>query len=406
MTAIARRTGLLGVIAAVALAVQPVHAAPVSDPATLAAVDAAAQAAMGEQRIVGFTLGIMSRGEMIFDKGYGMANLETQTPATPETVFRIASIHKQFTAAAILLLAERDKLSLDDRLSKFVPEFPRGDEVTIRQILTHTAGIRNYTWDPDFWRSRSKVDTTTDEFVRYIATLKPLYDFEPGTKFNYSNSGYYLLGAVIEKVTRRPFAEFLDTELFRKADMKHTAVDRAADVVLHRASGYERVKDQPGRFENAPFISMSTVGSNGSIRSTTADLAKWHRALLGGRILKPSSLALMLTPGRLKDGRLASSAKFEPAPTAPAPAPAAPKDAKPKPPEAQRDYGFGINIERDAQGRRSLAHEGGINGARSRLVTYPDAELTIVFLANTGEGITNVPKTVTEILLKRLDAPG
>jgi CubicO group peptidase (beta-lactamase class C family) len=344
----------------------------------------------------------MSRGEMIFDKGYGMANLETQAPATPETVFRIASINKQFTAAAILLLAERGKLSLDDRLSKFLPEFPQADQVTIRQLLTHTSGLKDYAGQVDYWRNRSRIDTTTEDFVRYVATLKPIHDFEPGTKFNYSNSGYYVLGAVIDKVTGRPFAEFYETELFQKAGMTHTAVDRAEDVVLHRASGYERAKGEVVRFENAPFISISTVGANGSTRSTTSDLAKWHRALLAGRIINPASLELMLTPGRLKDGRLASSAKLE----SPQPPPAAAPQPRTSPDEPQRDYGFGINIERDAQGHRSIAHSGGINGFRSRLVTYPDAELTIVFLANTGEGITNVPNTVAEILLKRLDAPG
>jgi CubicO group peptidase (beta-lactamase class C family) len=403
MTALKNAFALLAAAAA-AIAMSAAQAAPVSDPATLAAVDAAAKAAMAEGKTAGFTLAIASHGETIFERGYGMANFETRTPAGPETVYRIASINKQFTAAAILLLAERGKLGLDDKLSRFLPDFPRSDEISIRQLLNHTTGLHNYTEEEAFWRTRSRLDTTTDEFVSYIAGLKPLFDFEPGTKFNYSNSGYYLLGAVIEKVSGRPYPEFMADEVFRRAGMTHTAIDRAGDIVLNRASGYEQVKDKPGSFENTPFISMSTVGANGSMRSTTADMVRWHRELLAGRVVSQANLKLMLTPGRLTDGRLASSAKFEREPR-PAAA-AAPADAKPKANEPTRDYGFGINIERDAEGHRLYAHEGGLNGFRTRLVTYPDAELTIVFLANTGQGITNVPKSVTEILLKRLDAPG
>lgn len=392
-----RHAFLPAAVLAGALIVGAAHAAPVEDPATLAAVDAASKAALAEGRTAGFTLAIMSHGAMIFDRGYGMANLETHTAAAPETVYRIASINKQFTAAAILLLVEQGKLGLDDKLSRFLPDFPRSGEVTIRQLLTHTSGLKDYTEDEQYWRTRSRLDANTDEFVHYIAELKPLFDFEPGTRFHYSNSGYYLLGAVLEKVTGLPLAS-VEADVFKKAGMTHTAIDRAEDIVPHRASGYERVKDQPGAFENTPFISMSTVGANGSMRSTTQDLARWHRELLAGRVVSPASLKLMLTPGRLKDGRLASSAKFEPGePESAAAAPSGPN-------EPTRDYGYGLNIERDADGHKLYAHEGGINGFRSRLVTYPDAELTIVFLANTGAGISNVPKTVSEILLKRLDA--
>jgi D-alanyl-D-alanine carboxypeptidase len=397
MTAAARYTWPIGLGLAAALMAQTALAAPVDDAATLAAVDAAAQAALTQHKTVGFTLAIMSHGKMIFEKAYGMANLETGTPATTDTVYRIASINKQFTASEILMLIEHGKIGLEDKLSKYLPDFPRAGDVTIHQLLNHTSGIKDYADGEEFWLRRSRIDSTTGEFVDYLAKQEPLFDFEPGTKFNYSNSGYYLLGAVIEKVTGRLLAEVMAVEVFSKAGMTHTAMDNAADVVPHRASGYEMVGGVAGKFQNAPFISMSTVGANGSMRSTTGDLARWHQELLAGRIVSPASLKLMLTPGRLNNGALASTAKLEDAQS--------PPSAKPKPDEGTRDYGFGINIERDPQGHVSYPHEGGIPGFRSRLVTYPKDQLTIVFLANIGQGVTNVPKTVTEILLKRLDAP-
>jgi CubicO group peptidase (beta-lactamase class C family) len=367
--------------------------APINlDAATIAALDAAVQQGVREGNTVGVAVGIMSEGKLIFASNHGFGNLETRTPVTPDTVFRIASVTKQFTAASILLLSERRQLSLDDRLSKFLPAFPNAHRVTIRQLLNHTAGLKDYAGVPEYWMSRSLRETSTEEFVQFIAGLSPQFDFEPGTGYNYSNSGYYLLGAVIEKVTGKPYGDFYKTELFDKAGMTNTAVDASSDIVPNRASGYER--DQTSKaMRNAPHIAMSTVGANGSLRSTVNDLLRWNEALLGGRILRRESLKAMLSPGRLSNGAISSSAPGGKAPAA-QPGAKAPK-------EPEFDYGYGMNLGQQ-QTFRTVWHEGGIHGFRSSVASFPDQKLSIVFLTNTGAGVANVPKAVTEIILKHL----
>ena len=347
--------------------------------------------ALGEGITAGNTIGaamaIMSDGRIIYSRAVGMENLETRTPMTPDTVFRIASITKQFTAASILLLQERGQLSIDDRLSRFLPDFPHADTITLHQLLNHTSGLRDYADLTSFWLGDARRDVSTKEFVEYIAHLDPLFDFAPGTAFNYSNSGYYLLGAVIEKVSGKSLQQFFKSELLDKAGMTHTAVDSAADIVPNRASGYERL---PGtkQWINAPFISMSTVGANGSIRSTVGDLLRWHDALLRGKVVSPTSVKLMMTPGRLSDGRLASTEREW----------NLPPEKRSKAP-AERDYGMGLNIERSG-GFEMIAHEGGIPGFRSRLATYPNEQVSVAFMTNTGAGIANVPKVVETLLAK------
>jgi len=381
------RTLLIVGAAAAALSASSAFAAtPALSAAKVAAIDADAQKLIAEHQTVGLVVGVMRHGQMLLAKGYGQADLENPTPVGADTVFRIASTTKQFTAASILVLVEQGKLSLNDKLSKFYPTFPRGDEVTIRQLLTHTSGITDYAGTADYWAHGQMATFTTEQFVDYIAHLDPPFYFEPGTGWSYDNSGYYLLGAIVEKVSGEPLNQFFDEHLFQKAGMHATAVDTGPELVAHRARGYEEVASAPGTFENTKYISITTVGGAGALRSTVEDLAKWQHALFAGQIITPASLKQMLAPGMLSNGKRASTAVIassdapENAVSGPRPAP---KREQGSP--DQGEYGFGIRTVRIG-GDYRVRHGGSINGFQSSLDTFPDDDLTIVVLANTSGG--------------------
>jgi CubicO group peptidase (beta-lactamase class C family) len=352
-----------------------------NDPRLKAAVDRFAAEVLRDKSTAGLAVGIAEKGQIRLAAGYGVADLESGTPVTERTVFRIGSVTKEFTAAAVLLLAERGKLSIDDPIQKYFPGFPRGGEVTIRHLLTHTSGIHNYTAIADFMPVASRQDRSTAEMVSYIAAAKPLYDFEPGTGWNYSNSGYLMLGAIIEKVSGLRFDEFLQANILDPLGLKDTKVDDLAQVVPDRAEGYEKSKDAPSGFANAGFISMSAAAAAGAMRSTVSDLLKWHEALLGGKLLKPQSVAMMTAPGRLKDGRVSSLGRSA----------ARPEQAPPS------EYGFGISTSQRS-GRRSVGHGGAIHGFNAWLNSFPDDGVTIVLLTNTSGGSNaTAPKLVDAV---------
>lgn len=351
---------------------QQVRAAE-STPATSAhaSFDRIVEEALREQIAAGAVIAISEKGTTRLIRGYGLENLENKTPVTADTVFRIGSVTKQFTAAAVMLLAEQGKLSIEDPLSKFLPDFPRARDVTLRQLLNHTAGIHNYTAQKDFERAERQ-DYTTDEMVGYIARMGKVYDFEPGTAWNYSNSNYMLLGAVIEKVSGQPLGRFLKTSIFDPLGLRHTAMDDLAEIVPNRAQGYERSKSAPTGFVNTTYTSMGVAAGAGAMRSTAADLLKWQAALFGGKLLKPESLAMMIEPARLKDGRLSSSGR----PSAPLASPLG-------------EYGFGL-ILKPQEGRRTIGHTGSINGFNAWTLYFPDDQASIVILTNTSGGALRI----------------
>ena len=216
------------------------HAGTTLNPAIKAKIDAAAQQDVSSGRVAGAAVAVLHNRQLVFAKGYGRANLELAAPVSTKTVFRIGSLTKQFTAAGVLLLAEQGKLKIDDKLSVYLPDFPRANEVTLRDLLDHTSGIHNFTEGPVI----DKISTsgaTVQELVADIAGQSPLYDFEPGTGWWYSNSNYALLGAVIEKVSGKSWGAFMKAEIFDRLGMADTAADNARDVVPGRASGYSLI---------------------------------------------------------------------------------------------------------------------------------------------------------------------
>ena len=277
--------------------------------------------------------------EIILNKGYGFANVEWQIPNAPATKFRLGSLTKQFTSASILLLAERGKLSLEDPVRKYLTDAPSTwDAITIFHLLTHTSGIFNYTALPDF-AATMPLPLTPPQIIAKVRD-RPL-DFEPGSKMSYSNSGYIVLGLIIEKVSGDGYGSFVQKNLFDPIGMKDSGYDSSTTIIARRAAGYRRGANG---LVNAEYLDMSLPYAAGALYSTTEDLLRWEQALFGGKVLKPASLEKMTTPFK-------------------------------------NDYALGVSV-RQKDGRRIVEHNGGINGFNTFLAFYPESHVTVAVLGN------------------------
>ena len=324
-------------------------------------VDSVATAAVAEHRTAGVSVAVVKNGRTVLAKGYGFADLENDVPATPETVYRIGSITKQFTSAAIMRLVEQGKLSLDDTLQKFLPNFPtQGNRVTVRHLLTHTSGIKSYTSLGAKWARVIRLDLAPDSVVALFAN-EP-FDFKPGDAWRYDNSGYFLLGMIIEKLSGKPYGQYLKDEFFTPLGLGSTIYCDQAPLIRHRAQGY--ATRPGGELINAEPLSMTQPYAAGSLCSTVNDLVAWTLALSSGKVVSPASYKLMTTPGTLNDGKPLT-------------------------------YGFGLGVG-ELGGHRQVSHNGGINGFISELHHYPDDSLITVVLTNTG--------ALTAVQLERLIA--
>jgi CubicO group peptidase (beta-lactamase class C family) len=321
-------------IALAALALAPLPALA-QDPARM---DAVVRDDVDKGEFMGAVL-VARDGDVLFDKGYGAANLEWNIPNDGATKFRLGSVTKQFTAVAILLLQERGKLTLDAPVKTYLPDAPAAwDKVTVRHLLTHSAGIPNFTNFPDYGATKTLPATHASLIARFRD--KPL-EFTPGEKFAYSNSGYVLLSAIVEKLSGQSYAAFVAENLFKPLGMADTGYDIYATILPHRASGYAPSKDGP---VNADYISMTIPQGAGGLYSTTRDLLKWQRGLYGAKLLKPATLAAFRTP--YKDG-----------------------------------YALGIGVQ-SAGGVTTIEHGGGIEGFNTSLAYDPDRKITVVVLGN------------------------
>jgi CubicO group peptidase (beta-lactamase class C family) len=291
-------------------------------------------------------------GKVLLSKGYGFANLEWAVANSPASKFRLGSITKQFTAACILLLEERGKLKVDDPVKKYMTDAPAAwDKVTIFNLLTHTSGIPSFTGFPDY-ASTEAIATTPEKLVARFRD-KPL-EFQPGEKWNYSNSGYVLLGYLIEKISQQSYSEFVQENIFTPLGMKDSGYDSNSAIILHRASGY--TPSAQGTI-HAGYIDMSIPFSAGSLYSTTEDLLRWEQGLMGGKLLSAASLAKMTTPFK-------------------------------------NDYAFGLAVHA-VNGHKVIEHGGGIEGFNTEIAYYPEDKLTVVVLANLNGG---VPETIANAL--------
>ncbi|MCX8476479.1 MAG: serine hydrolase [Sphingomonas sp.] len=282
-------------------------------------------------------------GQVLLDRGYGSANLEWKIPNDGDTKFRLGSITKQFTAAAILLLQERGKLSLDAPIKTYLPDAPAAwDKVTVRHLLSHTSGIPSFTSFDDYSKSRPLPATLDSLTARFRD--KPL-DFQPGEKFAYSNSGYILLTTIVEKASGQPYAAFVTDNIFKPLGMADSGYDSHAAVLPRRASGYT---PSPRGVINTDYIDMTIPQGAGALYSTTHDLLKWNAGLFGGKLLKPESLKAMTTPVKDK-------------------------------------YALGLFVA-NVDGATMINHGGGIEGFNTWLGYDPDRKLTVVVLGNLNSG--------------------
>jgi len=285
------------------------------------------------------TVLIARDGKPILSKGIGMANREWDIPNTPATAMRLGSVTKQFTSAAIMLLQERGKLSTSDLICKYISECPAAWEpITIRQVLTHTSGIPNYTDAPDFAKKAILPISTSDLLVDYKS--KPL-DFAPGEKFNYSNSGYHLLGLIVEKASGKSYKDFLQENIFTPLGLNDTGYDSHENIIKHRAAGYTRKGEG---FVNAAYMDMLIPFAAGALYSTTEDLLKWDQALYTDKLLTQKSRDEMFTP-------------------------------------AKGTYAYGWNVGKRGN-HRSISHGGGIYGFATQIARYPDDRVTVIVLSN------------------------
>jgi len=296
----------------------------------------------------GVSVLIARDGRILYRGARGMASLELGVPLKPEHVFRIGSITKMFTAAAVLKLSAQDRLTLADPLSRFVPDFPNASHITLSELLSHTSGVS------DGWESDPAKPLDTAHAVRLIAGVPP--DFRPGESFSYSNSGYILLGAVLEKVTGMPWHEVIRTQLLEPLHLGATGFQPDESVVAHRVSGYSQ--DEHGRTVLAPFVSITGPGAAGALVSNVDDLFRWVHALTTDQALPPHFYQRMSNPVTRLDG-------------------------------TRVDYGFGLMLG-TVRGEPVVEHNGGIEGFSSHLLYLPGPHVTVVVLANTDSGSPSV----------------
>jgi CubicO group peptidase (beta-lactamase class C family) len=348
------------------LALRPAQAIATSlDSAFEGAIDALADASIKAGASPGMAIRLASLGTTIFAKEYGLANLETGTAVTPDSVFRIGSLTKQFTAALVLKLAAEGKLSLDDAAATHLAFFADKKRFTLRELLNHTAGLHSDESDASAPPGSTGPKTQLD-LARDISKQATLFDFEPGTAWRYSNANYIVLGAVIEKVAAMKLADVASALIFKPLGLPRTAFDTSAAVVRGRVDGYSAVQGQAGVFSHAPFLEISDAGGAGAMRSTTSDLCRWQHALLANQLFDARLVETMLTPGRLRDGRVSGSRRF------------APEDAH----YGETQYAMGFFVTPLSAGHRSVLHYGAINGFAAFMETYTNVGLTLVVLCN------------------------
>lgn len=312
------------------------------------------------------------KGKVILKKGYGMANMEWNIANTPTTKFRLGSITKQFTSMLIMQLVEQDKLKVDGKITDYLPDYPKatGSKVTIHHLLTHTSGIPSYTNFPGFFETMSRDPYTPEAFVKKFSGL-PL-EFEPGSKFSYDNSGYFLLGVIIEKVTGKPYADVLQENILTPLDMNDTGYDLAGPLIAKRAAGYEK---RGTGYANAPYLDMSIPYAAGSLYSTVEDLYRWDQALYTDKLLSEKAKETMFTP-------------------------------------YLSHYAYGWSIANIAVGQQKdslllIEHGGGINGFNTLISRVPTDNRFVVLLNNTGGAPLNaIRKNILNILYNQpVEAP-
>ncbi len=312
-------------------------------------------AEMTKRHIAGASVAVIRNGKVVVAKGYGSANIEQAVLATPKTMYQIASTTKPFTAMAIMMLVENGRISLDEKAAKYLPKSPaQYSAVTVRQLLTHTSGVNR-----DL-RTGNVDDFTADEFWKRLATAP--VSFKPGERWEYSNTGYILLGIIIESVTKKSYGEFLNERVFKPLGMKDTKYLEPPGRDKNRAIGYDW---QENTFRPSPYFSGGF--SAGGLISTVSDMAKWDAVLNTEKLLKRSSLEQIWMPAKLSNGKLVSF------------------DFRGE----QSSYGFGWFLT-SYRGHKVVTHGGTVSGFSSQIMRFTDDKITVIVNSNSKSGADRI----------------
>lgn len=328
------------------------------DPAT---IDKVVEAEMARQKVPGVAVAVVRQGTPVVAKGYGLANVEHNVPVTRETIFQSGSVGKQFTSAATMLLVEEGKVAVSDPVTKFFPDAPEHwKKILVRHLLTHTSGLPDYTAGMVDYRK----DYTEEELLKFAYGLK--LEFEPGSRWNYSNTGYIVLGFLLRKASGQFYGDILKDRVFAKIGMKTARVISEEDIVPHRAAGYRLVRNE---LKNQNWVSprLNTT-ADGSLYLSLDDMLAWDAALRAQRLLKPESWNQVFAPVTLNSGK-----------TYP--------------------YGFGWQVDTFA-GRRAQRHGGSWQGFQTHIARFPDEDLTIIVLANLAQ---SSPERISNAIAAALD---
>ncbi len=346
---------------------------PPAAPSTQQVVSAVRQFITDTLRVLGApgaSICVLQEGRTVWSAGIGMADLEQRVPVTTTTKFRVGSVSKALTSAALGRLHESGKLDWDAPVQRYVPGFPvKRRPITVRQLAGHLAGIRHYL--PGEFENQKHYATVTEGLTIFAGDSLL---FEPGTQYGYSSYGYNLLSAVIEGASGESYLDYMAKHVFKPAGMTHTAAEQPDSIILERGRYYTR-SDSTGPVVNAPFVDNSYKWASGGFVSTAEDLARFGQRLLEGRLLRPETVELLWTSMQTSDGR----------PT---------------------EYGIGWSVESDSMGRRRVRHSGGSVGGTAHLIIYPDARLVVALLVNSDYTFTRALSRYAEPFLALGPQPG
>lgn len=311
----------------------------------------------------GAAVAVIQDGKMVHQKAYGLANLEQGAPCTPQTRFRVVSLTKAFTAMAVMILHEKGLLNIDDTIGKYLPDYPKGDKITIRQLLTHTSGVQEPVLSGEMLEVLPKRNTPLAK--RYATCRDEPLEFPPGERWSYSNAGYIVLGYLIEKVSDRPYETVLQENIFMPLGMNNRGYDRPDAILKHRAAGYSR---EGGTYMNAMYVDMSIFGPSGALYSTIEDMALWDQSLYGDTLVKADLLRQAFTRAELNDGTTA-------------------------------DYGFGWVLGKN-RGLDEIRATGMAPGFAAQIVRIPSRRFSVVILSNCDNlGVLPLAHEIAEIYL-------
>ena len=330
--------------------------APAVADSTIAAARARIVDSMAKAGVPGVSITVLRNGRRLWSEGLGFADLEQRVRVTPLTRFRIGSVSKSLTAAALGLLVESGRLDLDAPVQRYVPGFPiKRWPITVRQLGGHLAGIRHYRGDE--FLSMRRYATVDDGLAIF---RDDSLEFEPGTRYLYSSYGWNLLAAVIEGASGEPYLEFMRRKVFLPLGLRQVVPDQPDSVIAFRARWYTGARDS---LANAPYVDQSYKWAGGGFLSTTEDLAAFGQAMLAGSLLKPATFALLTTSQRTRDG-------------------------------SETGYGIGWAVSRDSAGRRRISHSGGSTGGTAYLILYPDDGLVLAMLANSDRPFIGIARSI------------